>query len=515
MTLLAGTVAMEPVPLPGDADNSSQVARGLFVRVKNTFIDDWDNSSDEGLGTQHVMGRRAFRTCPDLLGPAEPESELSPDLPPAVPAPDLGPPVEATAAVAGTAPTTSAIGSEPGLAPQGGLALLLRLMERPARMAGSAAAVSAPPPPRPPLLAGTSVGPLQAPTNPPADVDLLGTLHHLLQGDSAAPDAAALQAGGLTEPTTSGAGLPLSAFDCGGQLDNTDGTSTWGAWLLDEDLPSPPATHAVSFAEHRQRLRGTGHMSSQASRRSAEAIGVPEAVVKGPATSVASFPAPVASGSGGGRPAGQSAVAQRRWPCSCESGVAVPAPVVPQAVVASRAATQDQAKELLPHAACPGGVKVARSRRGGRATSKLWCHLYLSEDMLRPGFELNKKIIGHSGSCTKGIFDATGAKVRLRGRGSKHLEGGREAPVHLMLAVTTEKGELESFREAFRMAIELLRDVERRFLSFCRQRQLPAPQEPCFWVGEITAEGRACLGTAADGLFLPAAPPMKKGFKAQ
>merc|ERR1712060_856530 len=137
--------------------------------------------------------------------------------------------------------------------------------------------------------------------------------------------------------------------------------------------------------------------------------------------------------------------------------------------------------------------RTRSGRRGDRVPNKLWCHLYLDENMLRPGFNLNKKIIGHGGNCTKSIYDATGAKIRLRGIGSKHLEGGREAPVHLMLAVTTELSEQDNFIKAVEKSIGLLRDVETRFNTFCKQKKQPTPTGPCFWVGELSLEARAYL----------------------
>lgn len=157
-----------------------------------------------------------------------------------------------------------------------------------------------------------------------------------------------------------------------------------------------------------------------------------------------------------------------------------------------------------PHAAC----EFIRSSRAGHSNSRLRCNLYLNEDMQRPGFDLNKKILGHGGQGTKRIYDATGAKIRLRGHGSGHIEGGREAPVHLMLAVTTEQGEVDGFRMAFEMASELLRDVERRFTIFCKQKQQRAPTGACFWVGEISSEGQSCLGSILSSV--PQVPSLTK-----
>jgi len=148
---------------------------------------------------------------------------------------------------------------------------------------------------------------------------------------------------------------------------------------------------------------------------------------------------------------------------------------------------------------CRGDVqKKERPRRAGSNSTRLWCNFYINEDMQRRGFELNKKIIGHGGQGTKRIFDATGAKIRLRGHGSGHLEGTREAPVHLMLSVTAELGEYDNFRKAYDMASELLQSVESRFNAFCQKNQEFPVQGPCFWVGEISPESQACVDGELD-----------------
>jgi len=171
-----------------------------------------------------------------------------------------------------------------------------------------------------------------------------------------------------------------------------------------------------------------------------------------------------------------------------------------QCTAAGKAAAPRQDALNLP-------THYSRHRKG----EKLWCHLYLDTEMLKPGFDLNKKIIGHGGNCTKAIYEATGCKIRLRGRGSGHFEGAREAPVHLMLAVTTDAGLHQNFRKAFEMSADLLRSVEKRFRSFCQKGQEEEPSDPCFWVGELSVESQASLGSALEGFPLPQAG--KKAFR--
>ncbi len=60
------------------------------------------------------------------------------------------------------------------------------------------------------------------------------------------------------------------------------------------------------------------------------------------------------------------------------------------------------------------------------------------------------------------IFNVTGAKVRIRGRGSGHLEvgGKHEAPVPLMVAITADQEAVGNFRRAVMMTLRLSLDVK-------------------------------------------------------
>jgi len=131
------------------------------------------------------------------------------------------------------------------------------------------------------------------------------------------------------------------------------------------------------------------------------------------------------------------------------------------------------------------------------------------------GFDLSKKVIGHGGCGTRGIYEATGAKIRLRGRGSGHIEShtGREAPAHLMLSVTVDNGQAESFRAAVRMAADHLAGIQDRFHAFCRHWRTPVPEHRCFWVGEIEAASKECLGAALGGLGIVLGAKRAKGGK--
>lgn len=76
-------------------------------------------------------------------------------------------------------------------------------------------------------------------------------------------------------------------------------------------------------------------------------------------------------------------------------------------------------------------------------------------------------IIGKGGQNTKDIFCKTGCKIRVRGRGSGHMEQGttEEAPTPLMLAVTAEPNNQAGFVKAIKLSLELLESIEERFCN--------------------------------------------------
>jgi len=119
---------------------------------------------------------------------------------------------------------------------------------------------------------------------------------------------------------------------------------------------------------------------------------------------------------------------------------------------------------------------------------RLWCHLYLR--MFAPGFRLVPKLIGHNGSNMKRIAATTCTKIRIRGQGSGHREGPemKEAPVPLMIALTTDGSNFSGFELALQKTLDLLHAVERELLEYCKNRH--PYQGPAFKVGEMgdTAE---------------------------
>ena len=108
-------------------------------------------------------------------------------------------------------------------------------------------------------------------------------------------------------------------------------------------------------------------------------------------------------------------------------------------------------------------------------------------DKTHKEFELVPRLIGRGGVHMKTIALAHDAKLRVRGRGSGHLEvdGKREAPVPLMLTVSANKKDHEAFQKAVNLAIQHLRNTESQYKDFCYQKGSGKPG-PMFWIGEMS-----------------------------
>jgi len=164
----------------------------------------------------------------------------------------------------------------------------------------------------------------------------------------------------------------------------------------------------------------------------------------------------------------------------------------------------------------PGWSPKEKKNGKKKTVSKIWCHFFLDPTMLRHGFDVNKKVIGHGGANTKRIFEKTGAKIRLRGRGSGHNEGERgEAPVPLMLAVTSETRNHENFLYALEMSAQLLQTVTSKFPDFCRlhghQGEIP---QPLFWIGDASPDALASLELVSESRVLVGKTEVTKALDA-
>merc|ERR1719261_1882561 len=86
-----------------------------------------------------------------------------------------------------------------------------------------------------------------------------------------------------------------------------------------------------------------------------------------------------------------------------------------------------------------GSSKTESKGLGKGSNEKLQCQFIIGieED---PKFKVVKRIIGIGGSNMKRIAESTGAKLRLRGRGSGFLEGPRqqESSDELMLCISSQ-----------------------------------------------------------------------------
>ena len=117
---------------------------------------------------------------------------------------------------------------------------------------------------------------------------------------------------------------------------------------------------------------------------------------------------------------------------------------------------------------------------------RLWVHIYLHNR--HEEFDIVPMLIGREGKHMKSIWQDGKAKARVRGRGSGHAEqDGLEAPVPLMLAISTHKTQQKFFLEAVRLAEEILKEIDKQYAWFCSQRGLPPPQanEHSFSFGEV------------------------------
>ena len=136
----------------------------------------------------------------------------------------------------------------------------------------------------------------------------------------------------------------------------------------------------------------------------------------------------------------------------------------------------------------PGTVE-ARQAQG----NMLWCHVFLDKRV--PEFNLVPTLIGKSGCHMREIYQATDARLRVRGRGSGNLEvdGATEAPVPLMVAVTSEGVDQARFRTAVEMTISRLRVVQGLFVQFCQQRTLSESLASLWRFGEISKDAEIVL----------------------
>ena len=149
---------------------------------------------------------------------------------------------------------------------------------------------------------------------------------------------------------------------------------------------------------------------------------------------------------------------------------------------------------------CAAGASSAQAEGKGcgkvhhpRQEARSWAHIQLRKG--HEEFDLIPRTIGLGGQNMRGIWLATGSKLRIRGRGSGYLEvlnaAGvkvREAPVPLMIAVTAERSNVNKFRKSVEMCVDVLNCVTAEWRIFCDDHHLSDDEKckPLFFFMEVS-----------------------------
>lgn len=151
-----------------------------------------------------------------------------------------------------------------------------------------------------------------------------------------------------------------------------------------------------------------------------------------------------------------------------------------------------------------------RRSRPRKPAGRLWCEVLLRR-LRQPDFDLVPMLIGRGGCNMRDIHAATNAKIRIRGRGSGYFEvdGKREAPVPLMVVITSDRQDASGFAQAVERAVSEVRGVAERFRTFCRERSIKPPQGPLYMIGELSKEAEKLLASA-----FPSAAPVNSSASA-
>lgn len=116
------------------------------------------------------------------------------------------------------------------------------------------------------------------------------------------------------------------------------------------------------------------------------------------------------------------------------------------------------------------GASESAGKGGGKGagSEKYQCQIYLGieEDSK---FRVVRRLIGSGGENMKNINRETGAKLRLRGKGSKFLEGDEqeEANCELMLCISAQ--EKPGYDAAKATACDLIEGIHRSYRAFCHK----------------------------------------------
>jgi hypothetical protein len=121
------------------------------------------------------------------------------------------------------------------------------------------------------------------------------------------------------------------------------------------------------------------------------------------------------------------------------------------------------------------GIKTPNGQ-GRKGPQKLLCRYNVCVEQDR-AFNVVRKLLGDRGSHMKTIAQNTGAKLRIRGRGSGFLEGpeqkeASDEPLMICISAATREG----FDNAVEDIESLLAYVHDQYREFCQDRKLPAPK---------------------------------------
>jgi len=107
------------------------------------------------------------------------------------------------------------------------------------------------------------------------------------------------------------------------------------------------------------------------------------------------------------------------------------------------------------------------------AESKKQCQFLIGIEE-EPKFRVVRQLLGPAGKHVKRIAEATGARLRLRGAGSKFLEGAEqvESTDPLMMCLSAPD---DGYAEAVRQVREQLEVVYEEYRQFCSRNKLPRP----------------------------------------
>lgn len=112
-----------------------------------------------------------------------------------------------------------------------------------------------------------------------------------------------------------------------------------------------------------------------------------------------------------------------------------------------------------------------RNRHKGADNKKFQCQFIIGIEE-EPKFRVVRKIVGPGGQNMKTIAEQTGAKMRLRGRGSKFLEGPEKKessdPLMLCLSVTGRW----AYETSAQQISQLLEKVYSEYRQFCHKSEI-------------------------------------------